>query len=256
MIFPLIAPPVSPAIAVPYPSTFTVEPSGITSGSTAITFLLRSFFKSIPVAVIPVHPSQSAVYAVASIVIVSPLLVSDDDSDSVVCSCSSTSTSTSTSSTCSSSCSGASCFGSSVSGFSDSDVSASGFSASVSSASGASSTLVSSSTDASLFKSDVSFSLDSSVSVDSFVSSCLGSSFTSLSFNSSDELDEFLDGCFSEPLTINVSPGTTMVSERLFHSIKSSNDTLCANAISLNVSPALTVYVSPELAVISLAGFC
>src|SRR5699024_2409670 len=218
-----------------------------------------SFFKSIPVAVILVHPSQSVVYAVASIVIVSPLLVSDDDSDSVVCSCSSTSTSTSTStsSTCSSSCLGASCFGSS-----DSDVSASGFSASVSSASdvsasvssasGASSTFVSSSTVASLFESDVSFSLGSSVSVDSFVSSCLGSSFTSLSFDSSDELD----GCFSETSTINVSPGTTMVSERLFHSIKSSNDTLCANAISLNVSPALTVYVSPELAVISLAGFC
>src|SRR5699024_446107 len=212
--------------------------------------------------VIPVHPSQPAVYAVASIVIVSPLLVSDDDSDSVVCSCSSTSTSTSTSSTCSSSCSGASCFGSSVSGFSDSDVSASGFSASVSSASdvsasvfsasGASSTFVSSSSVASLFESDVSFSLGSSVSVDSFVSSCFGSSFTSLSFNSSDESD----GCLCEPLTIHVSPGTTMVSERLFHSIKSSNDTLCANAISLNVSPALTVYVSPELAVISLAGFC
>src|SRR5699024_4687760 len=222
-----------------------------------------SFFKSIPVAVIPVHPSQSAVYAVASIVIVSPLLVSDDDSDSVVCSCSSTSTSTSTStsSTCSSSCLGASCFGSS-----DSDVSASGFSASVSSASdvsasvssasGASSTFVSSSAVASLFVSDDSFSLVSSVSVDSFVSSCLGSSFISLSFDSSDVLDDSLDGCFSESLTINVSAGTTMVSERLFHSIKSSNDTLCANAISLNVSPALTVYVSPELAVISLAGFC
>src|SRR5699024_10611569 len=98
--------PVSPAIAVPYPSTFTVEPSGITSGSTAITFLLRSFFKSIPVAVTPVQPSQSAVYAVASIVIVSPL-VSDDDSDSGVSSCSSTSTSTS--STCPSSCLDSSC---------------------------------------------------------------------------------------------------------------------------------------------------
>src|SRR5699024_4543806 len=192
-----------------------------TSGSTAITFLLRSFFKSIPVAVTPVQPSQSAVYAVASIVIVSPL-VSDDDSDSGVSSCSSTSTSTS--STCPSSClyssfSGSSCLGSSCS---------------------CSSCLGSSCLGSSCL---------GSFCLGSF---CLGSSFISLSFCSSDELS---DTCFSEPLTVNVSPGTTIVLERLFHFIKSSNDTSCANAISLNVSPAFTVYVSPELAVIFLSGF-
>ena len=51
MIFPIIAPPVSPAIAIPYPGTSTREFKGITLGSTAIQigFLL----KSIPVAVIP-----------------------------------------------------------------------------------------------------------------------------------------------------------------------------------------------------------
>ena len=49
MIFPLIAPPVSPAMAIPYPGTSTKLPKGITLGSTAMTVgFLR---KSIPVAV-------------------------------------------------------------------------------------------------------------------------------------------------------------------------------------------------------------
>src|SRR5699024_2310712 len=55
--FPWISPPVSPAIASPYPSTHTFEPSGITLGSTAITFGPSD--NSIPVADIPEQPAQS-----------------------------------------------------------------------------------------------------------------------------------------------------------------------------------------------------
>src|SRR5699024_6969767 len=76
-LFPLIAPPVSPATASPYPSTHTLEPKGITLGSTAITFAELSF-KFIPVAETPEHPEQSGPYAVASIVISLP---PEDDSD-------------------------------------------------------------------------------------------------------------------------------------------------------------------------------
>src|SRR5699024_6457702 len=71
ILFPLIAPPVSPAIASPYPSTQTFEPKGITLGSTAITFAELSF-KFIPVAETPEHPEQTGPYAVASIVISFP----------------------------------------------------------------------------------------------------------------------------------------------------------------------------------------
>src|SRR5699024_9828418 len=70
-------PPVSPATASPYPSTHTLEPKGITLGSTAITFAELSF-KFIPVAETPEHPEQSGPYAVASIVISLP---PEDDSD-------------------------------------------------------------------------------------------------------------------------------------------------------------------------------
>src|SRR5699024_8446055 len=73
MRFPPMFPPVSPAIAVPYPSTCTLLPSGMTLGSTATTFFLGLLFKSIPVVVIPEHPEQSAEYAVA--VICSTLLL-------------------------------------------------------------------------------------------------------------------------------------------------------------------------------------
>src|SRR5699024_10534703 len=52
--------------------TCTFEPSGITFGSTAITFALGFAFKSTPVAVTPEQPSQLAVYAVAETLIVFP----------------------------------------------------------------------------------------------------------------------------------------------------------------------------------------
>ena len=39
MIFPFIAPPVSAAMAVPYPETYTLDPKGITLGSTAMVLI-------------------------------------------------------------------------------------------------------------------------------------------------------------------------------------------------------------------------
>src|SRR5690625_5844478 len=69
-----MAPPTSAAVAYPYPSTYTSEPNGMTLGSTAITFASGLLFKSTPVDVIPEQPSQSAVYAVAVTVKVSPSL--------------------------------------------------------------------------------------------------------------------------------------------------------------------------------------
>src|SRR5699024_2520236 len=69
ILFPFIAPPVSPAIASPYPDTHTLDPNGITDGSTATTFAVGFLFKSIHVAVIPEHPVHFAVYLVADIVI-------------------------------------------------------------------------------------------------------------------------------------------------------------------------------------------
>src|SRR5699024_722945 len=89
-LFPLIAPPVSPATASPYPSTHTLEPQGITLGSTANTIAELSF-KFIPVAETPEHPEQSGPYAVASTVISIPpedasdeLESSDDSADDFV----------------------------------------------------------------------------------------------------------------------------------------------------------------------------
>src|SRR5699024_1174540 len=49
ILLPLMAPPVSPAIAMPYPGISTIVPSGITLGSTAITIGFTR--RSIPVAV-------------------------------------------------------------------------------------------------------------------------------------------------------------------------------------------------------------
>ena len=49
MMFPLIIPPVSAAVAYPYPGTYTLVPSLITLGSTAIT-PLAAF---LPLAVVP-----------------------------------------------------------------------------------------------------------------------------------------------------------------------------------------------------------
>ena len=54
MILPFIAPPVSAAIALPYPSTYTNDPSGITLGSTAIVLIpFGSLTGTVPVAVTP-----------------------------------------------------------------------------------------------------------------------------------------------------------------------------------------------------------
>src|SRR5690625_1002487 len=44
-------------------------------------------------------------------------------------------------------------------------------------------------------------------------------------------------------LTINLSPGKISVDVKLFHFIKFDNDMPCADAILLNESPLLTVYV-------------
>src|SRR5690606_20305627 len=72
---PIIFPPVSPAIAFPYPSTWTLLPSGITLGSTAITFAFLLALRLMPVLVIPEHLKQSAVYALASIIIDLPSIL-------------------------------------------------------------------------------------------------------------------------------------------------------------------------------------
>lgn len=65
ILFPLIALPISPATAYPYPSTWTFVPNLMTLGSTAITFKSGFLRKFKPVFVKPVHPLQCAVYAVA-----------------------------------------------------------------------------------------------------------------------------------------------------------------------------------------------
>ena len=49
-----MSPPVSPAIAIPYPGTSTKVPKGICEGSTAIT--LGFDLKSIPIAVKLLNP--------------------------------------------------------------------------------------------------------------------------------------------------------------------------------------------------------
>src|SRR5699024_10051034 len=69
ILFPFIAPPVSPAIASPYPDTHTLDPNGITDGSTATTVAVGFLFKSIPVAVIPEHHVPFSVLPVVAIVI-------------------------------------------------------------------------------------------------------------------------------------------------------------------------------------------
>src|SRR5699024_4594955 len=69
ILFPFIAPPVSPAIASPYPDTHTLDPNGITDGSTATTLAFGFLFKSIHVAVIPEHPVHLSLLPVADIVI-------------------------------------------------------------------------------------------------------------------------------------------------------------------------------------------
>src|SRR3954454_15483312 len=59
---PFIAPPVSPAIATPYPSTHTLDPNGITDGSTAINFIFGFSLMLWPMRVI--LPADSWLYAV------------------------------------------------------------------------------------------------------------------------------------------------------------------------------------------------
>ena len=56
-----MAEPVSAATASPYPSTWTLVPSGMTLGSTAMTLAFGLLVRLTPVAVWPEQPLQLAV---------------------------------------------------------------------------------------------------------------------------------------------------------------------------------------------------
>src|SRR5699024_716725 len=196
-------------------STYTSVPKGITLGSTAITFLLGSAFKSIPVDVTPEHPLHSAVYAVAVTVFVSPF-----ELVSLLCSCS-LDCSTGSSFSAVSSCSTVSTFSAVFS------------SAVFSSCFGSGSCATSSSTGSS--------------ATGSSVTSCFSSPF-----------DASLASCF----TFNFCPSMITEEDKLFHAFKLLTETPNSAPISLNVSPASTLYVSASELVFflsvapSILSFC